>query len=97
MWLSPLRSFAVALALLSPGACERPQDRPIEPDLPKLAPPEPADPGDTDADTGRTIGPIADVNTPAQAGTLGQSGTFGQGGGVGATGGVPGTGGLSIH
>jgi hypothetical protein len=87
----------LALAVLVTGACERPQDRPLRPDLPAPTPPEPTDSGDPDADTGRTIGPIAEVNAAAQAGSLGQSGA-GSGGtlGSGGAGGFS-TGGRSIH
>jgi hypothetical protein len=86
---------AMSLAFLSTGACERPQDRPLEPELPKLEPPEPADSGDPDADTGRTLGPIAHV-----AGSFGQGGSTSPGGtlGSGGTGsGGTGTGGRHIH
>ncbi len=85
----------VSLAVLSTGACERPQDRPLEPELPKLDPPEPTDSGDPDADTGRTLGPLADA-----AGSFGQAGSTGPGGTLGSGGtsaGVPGTGGRHIH
>jgi len=86
---------AVALAFLSTGACERPQDRPLEPEIPKLEPPAPTDPGNPDADTGRTIGPLADV-----AGSFGQAGSTSPGGTLGSGGsgaGIPGTGGRHIH
>ncbi len=89
----------VSPALLTAGACERPQDRPLDPELPAPESPSPTDSGDPDADTGGVIGPIADMNVAAQAGTVGQAGTSAQGGtfGTGGAGGIPGTGGRSIH
>jgi hypothetical protein len=85
---------AVSLAFLSTGACEHPQDRPLESEIPKLDPPAPTDSGDPDADTGRTIGPLADMAGTGQAGSTSPGGTLGSGG-TGA--GVPGTGGRHIH
>lgn len=85
-------SLTFVAFMLSAVACEHRSDRdPAGPDAPPLEapPPEappPMNPDDPDADTGRTIGPIA-----AQAGT-GQAGSFGLGG-TGTAGG-PGTGGV---
>ena len=88
-----IRASLIFTALtVSAVACERTSDRdPVGPDAPPLEapPPEappPINPDDPDADTGRTIGPLA-----AQAGT-GQAGSFGVGG-TGSAGG-PGTGGV---
>jgi hypothetical protein len=94
--LVPRLLAVVSLALLTGGACERPQDRPLDPALPAPDPPVPTDSGDPDADTGRTIGPLADVRAAAHAGTAGSAG---QGGtlGTGGVGGMPATGGRSIH
>jgi hypothetical protein len=88
----------VSLALLTAGACERPQDRPLDPELPAPELPSPTDSGHPDADAG-AIGPLADVNVAAQAGTFGQAGTSAQGGtlGTGGVGGGAGTGGRAIH
>jgi hypothetical protein len=97
------RLFAVvSLALVTAGACEHPQDRPLDPNLPAPEPPAPGDSGDPDADTGKPIGPLADVNAAPHAGSSGhagsgaQAGTLGSGG-VGGAGGVNATGGRSIH
>jgi hypothetical protein len=96
--LVPRLLAVVSLAFLTVGACEHPQDRPLDPNLPAPEPPAPTDSGDPDADTGRTIGPLADVNA-AHAGTSGHSGTGGQAGtlGTGGVSGAPATGGRSIH
>jgi hypothetical protein len=84
--------IAWSLLVCVAGACERPQDRPLDPELPAPTPPEPTNDGSPDADTGRTLGPIAEM--PA-AGTTGLGGAVGTGGT--ATAGIPGTGGRSIH
>lgn len=88
--------IGLALSVLVTGACERPRDRPLNPDLPAPTSPQPTDSGEPDADTGRTIGPIAEVNAAAQAGSgqagAGSGGTLGSGGAGGFS-----TGGRHIH
>jgi hypothetical protein len=100
--LVPRLLAVVSLAFLTAGACEHPQDRPLDPNLPAPKPPGPTDSGDPDADTGKPIGPLADVNVAAHAGGFGNAGAEGIGGqagtlGTGGVGGVPGTGGRTIH
>jgi len=99
-------SLIFAALVLNAIGCEHRSDRdPAGPEAPPLEAPPPetppiTNPDDPDADTGRTIGPIA-----ANAGT-GQAGTFGAGGtglagrpGMGGIhgGGSPGSGGKIVH